>query len=698
MTASATVAAALLLASCANPPPVPPAGTAPGPALSAFLATGTVHWIDTGPGGAQQAFQYDTRYARDSRGRTRIEGTLPGQTTTDASGNPVPLRVVAIHDPVAHADWLLYPDRKTGYERSDGNMLNIALSASGWLNSPVFFGEGRPTTQSLGQRSVAGIAADGFLTTYSGPAAGGTASEERWRSRDLGNLTLSLRRTAADGTVLYSFTADSVTMGDPPASLFAPGTTIAVRDVRASHETAVALFRAARDSARNLPGALGASELADVAQDEMMAMRQDPDWVPEARHDAVAAFQNLEQTPFPHPTAPATGMLPPLDVKEQLETQMVRDLLMPSPRPPSADEEQQVLDLIRGADVRKAPLYDALLNLTGFRQNAASPLFSPVALAVECEQADGSFPYQGVMAVTRIHGVIGGPNGEVVLTGADPGQTKQLMEMAFEAITGDRDPAGLREAIAFLQQTTPRTPSSDRGRVAAIDYSPYLADWISAAQTLLRNHPVAANPFAMGLLADLQNIDSQAAAGLGAAPTPELLPARQPVNPAKNPLSPQSIRQDPADALAAAQNQTGQQQLNTYIFIASFAAATDPAIAVQALNAASAVSAADSTSPNTQTSLALAYFRLGMADQAEALVAKILDRAAQDAQSAQDRYDQLSLDQRIRTRFTATFGPSASEFRGAAQIDFPAAAAAAQALQASEVRPLALAAVAAMVR
>jgi hypothetical protein len=160
--------------------------------------------------------------ARDSSGRTRREMSLPAIGPLAASGQPP--QMVFITDPVAKSNLVLNLTQKTAHQLPlppRGNFPPKELR-----HPPLPPGEepSQVDRQSLGQKSIEGIAVQGTRITRTIPAgAMGNANpivitSERWDSPDLQVMVLETRSDPRFGTSTFRLT--NINRGEPDPSLF----------------------------------------------------------------------------------------------------------------------------------------------------------------------------------------------------------------------------------------------------------------------------------------------------------------------------------------------------------------------------------------------------------------------------------------------------------------------------------------------
>ncbi len=161
--------------------------------------------------------------ARDTQGRTRRDITLPAIGHWAVSGQAAP-HMVSISDPVAGANYMLNPSKKT--------VDKFTLPANGersWRKGrggADFTGERKKetTTVSLGTQTINGVSAEGTRYTRTIPA-GAIGNQnaiqivtERWYSAELQTYVMTKRTDPREGTTITQLT--NIQRQEPDASLF----------------------------------------------------------------------------------------------------------------------------------------------------------------------------------------------------------------------------------------------------------------------------------------------------------------------------------------------------------------------------------------------------------------------------------------------------------------------------------------------
>jgi len=164
--------------------------------------------------------------ARDSEGRTRRDMTLVGIGRFTESGQSVPPHVVLINDVVAGKQYVLQPDRKVAQAMARPKWKGRNHREGGPADDAAVVTRNRPnvTTTSLGTQTIAGVQAEGTLTTRTIPAgAVGNAkpiviTTERWYSPELQTVVMVKRNDPYVGTSEFQLT--NVQRQEPDSSLF----------------------------------------------------------------------------------------------------------------------------------------------------------------------------------------------------------------------------------------------------------------------------------------------------------------------------------------------------------------------------------------------------------------------------------------------------------------------------------------------
>lgn len=612
-------------------------------AAQAFTLHGRVHWA-ADP--FEPAVDYAVLYARDAQGRTRMETIVPGAAT---SGEPV--RVVEIHDPATHTILRLYPSLQLAYQYlyPQHPVTNPTLRDRLVWPPPLesfSVARSRPVTP-LGTRTVVGIQATGRRYNRADGAL-----MDWWRAPALGNLAVEVRVSGAGRD--YWARADSIHLGDPPASWFTVPPGYVAHDLAPPPGAAEALFAEARREASHLPDPLAAAELTALADTESNSGTGTPAWRAQVNADAVTAFQRVvASAPPAHP-----------GWKPVLEQNLVGVLL--SGRAPASP--QQVLALIRGADSRKAPLYGALIGAETRGPGDAPLALDPVALAAECERADGSFPYSAVDGIVFALVGFDPQNGVSLVTPrASWTQGRALLQMALAAAQRDTAPDDAASLLDFLEDV-PRLPGPTQPG-SPIHFADVRAAWIAAATAALAHYPLSEFPNYLNLAIQLHRV----APDVAAAPPPP-----HPWRPAYHPPSAEQQARDQAalDAWNAEQEQWTKVWNPVVV-------ASNRADVVAETRAAEAAFAYCEAHHHGDWELARRLNALGLSFQADQLMTYLTGNVEVNARRAESAYtDEPS------PRMPLLLDTDAV-------LDFPLALQAARALSDPALRPLALAAVAA---
>jgi hypothetical protein len=162
--------------------------------------------------------------ARDSNGRVRRE-----QEGLALGGLMVDGRLVTISDPGARTHLTLDAQRQVAFL-----VRTTRLGAPAFPAAPPPAGVGDARTESLGERTIEGVRAEGSRTTMTIPAqaignqAPITIVSERWFSRDLQTVVLTRRTDPRFGETLYRLS--NVVRAEPPAALFSIPTNYRVEE------------------------------------------------------------------------------------------------------------------------------------------------------------------------------------------------------------------------------------------------------------------------------------------------------------------------------------------------------------------------------------------------------------------------------------------------------------------------------------
>jgi len=164
-----------------------------------------------------------SRIYRDSEGRTRTEQSLKGLGALAGSSN-LP-KVVFINDPVAGTNYALNPDNKTASKSAWMRPGRSGPPPEGRRNGGFRGGDGtNAKTETLGQKTIEGVVAEGTRTTMTIPA-GRIGNEqpiqvvtERWYSPELQTVVLSKHSDPRSGETVTRLA--NISRAEPPRSLF----------------------------------------------------------------------------------------------------------------------------------------------------------------------------------------------------------------------------------------------------------------------------------------------------------------------------------------------------------------------------------------------------------------------------------------------------------------------------------------------
>lgn len=159
--------------------------------------------------------------ARDNAGRARREMSLADLGPWATAGEAPHL--VSITDPVAGMNYVLNKNEKTAHEFAVPPLGKFTPKGAG---RPPFSGgpNAQTTTESLGQKTIEGLAVEGTRITRTIPAGqiGNTnpiiITIERWYSPDLQLNVLETRSDPRFGTTTYQLT--NISRQEPAPSLF----------------------------------------------------------------------------------------------------------------------------------------------------------------------------------------------------------------------------------------------------------------------------------------------------------------------------------------------------------------------------------------------------------------------------------------------------------------------------------------------
>lgn len=162
--------------------------------------------------------------ARDSRGRTRRDMTLPAMGPWAASGGAPP-HAIFINDPVAGAQYVLEPDHKIARKLpAPPDMSKMRKNRRGHGERFAARNLNNETTTSLGTQTINGVQAEGTRMTRT-IAAGEIGNEkpivittERWYSPDLQTYIMTKRNDPRMGDSVFQLT--NIQRSEPDVTLF----------------------------------------------------------------------------------------------------------------------------------------------------------------------------------------------------------------------------------------------------------------------------------------------------------------------------------------------------------------------------------------------------------------------------------------------------------------------------------------------
>lgn len=190
-----------------------------------FSATETTNFTQVLADGNRIVRNQSCSVARDSEGRTRREAAMDGMGPLQVNG----AKMVFIHDPVAHAVYMLNPQKQTARVMKFGDMAGMDMTRmharmQKMQKLMASKEQGEVKTESLGTQEINGIAAEGKRVTRTIPA-GAIGNEqpiqitlETWTSPDLHTVVLQKRNDPRFGETVFQLT--NIKQGEPDASLF----------------------------------------------------------------------------------------------------------------------------------------------------------------------------------------------------------------------------------------------------------------------------------------------------------------------------------------------------------------------------------------------------------------------------------------------------------------------------------------------
>lgn len=187
-----------------------------------YTATATTESTQVLADGNRIMHKQSGSIARDSEGRTRREEDMERMGPLQVNG----YKMIFIHDPVAHAVYMLNPERQTArLMKFDGTTgMNMTQMHEKMQKRMAAKEQGEIKTESLGTQEINGLAADGKRVTRTIPA-GAIGNEqpiqitlETWTSPDLQTVVLQKRNDPRFGETVFQLT--NIKQGEPDASLF----------------------------------------------------------------------------------------------------------------------------------------------------------------------------------------------------------------------------------------------------------------------------------------------------------------------------------------------------------------------------------------------------------------------------------------------------------------------------------------------
>ncbi|MGH9465983.1 MAG: hypothetical protein ACRD1Y_01385 [Terriglobales bacterium] len=332
----------------------------------------------------------------------------------------------------------------------------------------------------------------------------------------------------------------------------------------------------------------------------------------------------------------------------------------------------------------------------------ATPNYSVLELAHECQQGDGTFPFLGVgIALGSYRG-----------SGQD---MRPLVQLAYQAASGATTPLALHSAVFIFSAGHKFYPALDQQMESAA------AEWLRHAQDAIQNAPatpsspsaarqqydaeVARETKADGnhVLELVKQIDADRGAALASQFSIFSTPARALMGPG---IPIRSLtagqRQQNADPQAALDHINQQPGSGDQNQAAKFKALVNLAIALAEKNPAPAAKAAsEALDMMTDTMLAdnmdrVALLALRMSQdmqqqaQAEALIQRCLDAAEKKAMDVEQTFDNASPtdQQNDAGDFEGPGAPEIRVFAYASQVDFDLAVQRASATSATDFKPM----------
>ncbi|MGN6593424.1 MAG: hypothetical protein ACTHJX_11055 [Terriglobales bacterium] len=485
--------------------------------------------------------------------------------------------------------------------------------------------------------------------------------------------------------------------------LLAVSAGMATAQTAAPPDPVVAIFQSARSSLADVPDAARPLDRLAIAQAEDIRHSD------MALDDYAQAFR--EAVALPRPADPSSLTARWVEGEKQRVERAVMQALT---QVHGTEDFTLAHQLARLADIRRGPLYDLLIssaaeqagNNGGPRRVSEEPLLFQIygvqavhprpqlrptdlqppydveALVQECRQADGSFPYLGVVTALdayRVGGVAPLP----------------LLHLALDAAAAETNLVDMNAALALLSRTHYFVPALDgpNESAAVAMFTRLAAMHLSGLDEVNRG---LIGSRVLGLIRRLDPDRAQELAAqypaLSVAPTLARRPApRMPAGAATDNSDPGAAL-DAAEALPAATDVQRRQKLQALLQAANTLAALHPAQARQAAGEAMDL-LSDSLLRADLRPAELLALRLAtdMHDPAaaHALILRCLDQAEAMALASEQRYDASGHDSRL-AQAAAIAGDNelADAFAYAARIDFPLALQRAQQTSAAYLKPL----------
>lgn len=607
---------AALLAACSFP-----ALAQQHPEAAAIVPYSAVRVIETDvavPGGGSRHASSRMFVARDSQGRLLYSEAAPGASTA----GPGPRAVITNVANRSHTTL----DSARHHAMVENSLLR-PLAGEPPLEIPqppppagyVSVTTRQDAPEDLGTRNIAGVRARGTLNTRHDVYVGGTEpgtytrTTEEWRSVS-GDILLEESVHDQRG-VEVRVHVENLRLAPPPPSLFLVPSGDAVTEVGETAPLRDQWLAEARAAAAALTGLAQARAYLAIADAERL-VRSLPDqmWLmatPDQRQlgamaaaDAMAAFlaaANADEAP------PARLTLAGQTQRDELEAGAMMIAGWETAPAQRAQALNAMIAAAQGADPPRAGIYNAILQYW----YADPPSGAPGAgdLIRQCVEADGSFPYFGLMAVLQ-------PRARYPLP---PDERDALVRLAYETAAKEGSNSHAYGAAAMaLGDLHARAPGLD----------PQLADTLVAMLNrpdALRNLRFQTEAQLLDLLRSIAPDRAEQIAT--AARTPPPLP-RQSSSAPEYPRGQAVISPDDAG------------QVNDLVTQMEAQTAVQPQAAAQAARAAAALLSADLDRIASDTDpvwigpadrVAAGLQRLGLYDEAAALEAKTFAGIAADA-------------------------------------------------------------------